>query len=227
MHAADYISPGLTKLMIERGTRACFMKDKKGWLPAHVAASRHVSPEKLRMLLEVNPSALYEKTNNGETLLDLAKTTATKSHPNYALIEELNRHLNAAFHAHAPGPMEPHPYAAAPTSHIVLPPAFASPSTPAVLSEESDGSTRGRLDSADSAKAWAEHWGQNDHPIKQEVGTASQGKMPGTSRKRKLNENNATEALLLLKGDKHFQDYLDEEEDEEGNEGRPMQIARV
>ena len=93
---ADYISPRLTRLMIAQGSRACFMKDKKGWLPAHVACSRHCSPEKLRMLLAVNPQALFDKTNDGYTLLDLAEKEATKSHPNFALIEELHRQLAAA-----------------------------------------------------------------------------------------------------------------------------------
>jgi hypothetical protein len=67
------------------------MKDKKGYLPAHVAASRHCSPEKLRMLLAVNPGSLRETTADGETLMSLATSTATKSHPNYALIDELHR----------------------------------------------------------------------------------------------------------------------------------------
>lgn len=80
-------------MIIEKGGQACFMKDKKGYLPAHVACSRHCSPEKLRMLLAVNPQSLFDKTNKGETILDLAKSTATKSHPNYALIDELNRQL--------------------------------------------------------------------------------------------------------------------------------------
>ena len=76
-------------MMIEYGAPACFMKDKKGYLPAHVACSRHCSPEKLRLLLAVNPYALFAETNYGNTLLDLAKKEATKSHPNNALIKEL------------------------------------------------------------------------------------------------------------------------------------------
>jgi hypothetical protein len=82
--------------MIREGAQACFMKDRKGYLPVHVACSRHCSPEKLQMLLEVNPSSLYEKTNDGSTLLSLATKTATKSHPNYALIADLRRRLNFA-----------------------------------------------------------------------------------------------------------------------------------
>ena len=89
----DYISPSLTRMMIDNGTDACFMRDKKGFLPAHVACSRHCSPEKLRMLLRVNPQALRDETVDGHTLLSLATATATKSHPNYALIDELNRLL--------------------------------------------------------------------------------------------------------------------------------------
>jgi hypothetical protein len=84
--------------MIDRGRPACFMADKKGYLPAHVACSRHCSPEKLNMLLQVYPGSLYETTQQGYTLLDLAKSTATKSHPNYALIDELHKQLSL----HAP-----------------------------------------------------------------------------------------------------------------------------
>lgn len=83
------------------------MKDKKGYLPAHIACSRHCSPEKLRMLLSVNPTALYDKTNRGETLLTLATSTATKAHPNYALIDELNRQLAAPPSALYPPPAVP------------------------------------------------------------------------------------------------------------------------
>jgi len=98
----DYISPGLTATMIQYGRRACFMRDKKGFLPAHVACSRHCSPEKLEMLLEVNSSSLFAKTDDGRTLLVLAKNTATKSHPNYALISEIERRVNVASMAASP-----------------------------------------------------------------------------------------------------------------------------
>jgi hypothetical protein len=89
----DYISPHLARMMIERGTSATYMKDKKGWLPIHVAVSRHCSPEKLRMLLKANPESLHSLTDSGQSILDLAKSTATKSHPNFALIGELEKHL--------------------------------------------------------------------------------------------------------------------------------------
>jgi hypothetical protein len=92
----DYISPRITEMMIENGRKACFMKDKKGYLPAHVACSRHCSPEKLQMLLNVNPDSLSAKTNDGQTLLSLAISTGTKSHPNYALIEDLRRRCMGA-----------------------------------------------------------------------------------------------------------------------------------
>ena len=85
----DYISPRLAKLMIDAGPAATKVKDKKGWLPIHVACSRHCSPEKLRMLLEANPASLRAITNDGKTPLALANSTATKSHPNYALIKAL------------------------------------------------------------------------------------------------------------------------------------------
>ena len=79
--------------MIENGRQACFKKDKKGFLPAHVACMRHCSPQKLSMLLQANPRALTAKTNDGATLLSLAVDNATASHPNYALIEEIKRYL--------------------------------------------------------------------------------------------------------------------------------------
>eukprot|EP00537_Pseudo-nitzschia_pungens_P017043 CAMPEP_0172401904 /NCGR_PEP_ID=MMETSP1061-20121228/52490_1 /TAXON_ID=37318 /ORGANISM="Pseudo-nitzschia pungens, Strain cf. pungens" /LENGTH=393 /DNA_ID=CAMNT_0013135715 /DNA_START=841 /DNA_END=2022 /DNA_ORIENTATION=+ len=89
----DYVSVGVTELMIQRGRGACFMSDKNGFLPAHVACSRHCSPEKLEMLLKVNPASLFEKTKDGRTLLDLARCKATKSHPNYALITDIERRV--------------------------------------------------------------------------------------------------------------------------------------
>ena len=90
----DYVSPQLAETLIERGKQSCFMVDKNGFLPAHIACSRHCSPEKLEMLLEVNPASLFAKTYNGSTLLSLAKSTATKSHPNYALINEIRRRMD-------------------------------------------------------------------------------------------------------------------------------------
>ncbi len=80
--------------MIQEGTQACFLRDRKGYLPIHVACSRHCSPEKLQMLLEVNPNSLHDTTKDGASLLDLAIKTATKSHPNYALIDDLRRRLH-------------------------------------------------------------------------------------------------------------------------------------
>jgi hypothetical protein len=76
-------------MMIDNGRQACFMKDKRGFLPAHVACSRHCSPAKLRMLLAVNPDALFQKTNDNDTMLDLAKRQSTKKHPNNSLMDEL------------------------------------------------------------------------------------------------------------------------------------------
>jgi hypothetical protein len=125
LQQTDYVSPEVTGMMIDVSPDACFMKDKNGYLPAHVACSRHCSPVKLQKLLSVNPSALYERTETNETLLSLAKKTATKSHPNYALIHELNHQL-----------------AISQDNSL----AYASLATP-VSSEESDGSSRGRLDS--------------------------------------------------------------------------------
>ena len=79
--------------MIESGKAACFMKDKKGYLPAHVACSRHCSPSKLQMLLEVNPAALMAETKDKKTLLSLATGRSTASHPNFTLINEIKKQL--------------------------------------------------------------------------------------------------------------------------------------
>ncbi len=92
----DYLSPELTQLMVEKGKGACFMTDKKGYLPAHIACSRHCSPLKLQMLLDVNPAALQQMTTAGNTLLSLATSTATATHPNYRLIEYLQNLLKDA-----------------------------------------------------------------------------------------------------------------------------------
>lgn len=67
------------------------MRDSKGFLPAHCACTRHCSPEKIRLLLDVNPEALFAKSNEGESLMDLTRSTATKAHPNHGLIDELER----------------------------------------------------------------------------------------------------------------------------------------
>jgi hypothetical protein len=94
----DYLSSGLIQTMIQRGKEATEMKDKNGWLPIHVACSRHCSPEKLEMLLKVYPDSLHEKTLDGETPMSLATSTATSSHPNHKLIKalqcSLKRHQN-------------------------------------------------------------------------------------------------------------------------------------
>lgn len=108
----DYISSRLTQLMIEACPEATFMKDKNGFLPAHVACSRHCSPQKLQVLLEANPSALYDTTLDGRTLLSLAKTTATKSHPNYALIDALTVAMR-----NSPDPQQKEESASTPYKH--------------------------------------------------------------------------------------------------------------
>lgn len=75
------------------GKSACFMKDKHGFLPIHIACSRHCSPDKLELLLEANPASLHATTYEGHTPLSLAESTATKSHPNYTLICSLKKEL--------------------------------------------------------------------------------------------------------------------------------------
>lgn len=90
----DYFAPHLVQLMIkEGGTQPLNMKDAKGYLPIHIACSRHCSPEKLQMLLEANPSSLTAKTDDGNTILSLAKATATKKHPNHSLIKAIETAL--------------------------------------------------------------------------------------------------------------------------------------
>ena len=96
---ADYVSLELVKTMIEHGKQSCFMVDKHGFLPVHVACSRHCSPQKLEMLLKTNPASLFAKTYNGDTLLSLAMNTATKSHPNNALIYEIRKRMDLALPA--------------------------------------------------------------------------------------------------------------------------------
>jgi hypothetical protein len=115
------------------------MRDKKGYLPAHVACSRHCSPEKLRMLMAVYPASLYETTNSGHTVLSLATSTATKSHPNYALIDELNLQMQQA-HARS-------------HHHLTTPLMAGSYSAHALVSSEESDASRGRLDSNDSDKS--------------------------------------------------------------------------
>lgn len=128
--------------MVECGAHACFMKDKKGYLPAHVACSRHCSPEKLRMLLTVNPSALHDTTADGHTLLSLATSTATKSHPNYALIDELHRQITyASCNNNVGSVLAPYPN----------PPCLGPISS---LDTSDRSSSRSRLDSNDSNKSW-------------------------------------------------------------------------
>ena len=72
------------------------MTDQNGFLPIHIACSRHASPKKIAMLLDVNPASLRAKTNAGESCLELAMKHATKSHPNYALIDDLRKRFQAA-----------------------------------------------------------------------------------------------------------------------------------
>jgi hypothetical protein len=138
----DYVSARLTKRMVDLGAKACFMKDKHGYLPAHVACRRHTSPDKLRMLLTVNPGALYDRNNDGRDLLALAEYHATKSHPNYALIEELKRQMKTT-------PVDQSSVAAA--------------SVPAVSSDDtSEG--RERLDSSEVyPRSWPEYSNGGHH----------------------------------------------------------------
>jgi hypothetical protein len=82
--------------MIQNYPQACFIPDKKGFLPAHVGCCRHCTEEKLELLLSVNPASLFAETNDGRNLLALVKTTATKAHPNLALIGLIERKIKSA-----------------------------------------------------------------------------------------------------------------------------------
>ena len=79
--------------MIENGPSACKLKDSKGYLPAHVACSYRCSLEKLRMLLKAHPEFLIERTDEGDTLLSLAKAFKYCARP---LIRELERMVEMA-----------------------------------------------------------------------------------------------------------------------------------
>ena len=92
----DYISAELCRKMLTLRPDAAKMRDKKGWLPIHVATSRHCSPEKLDMLLKAYPESLTETTNDGKTPWMLAKSTATKQHPNRTLLKALEERLESS-----------------------------------------------------------------------------------------------------------------------------------
>ena len=92
----DYISAELCRKMLTLRPDAAKMRDKKGWLPIHVATSRHCSPEKLDMLLKAYPESLTETTNDGKTPWMLAKSTATKQHPNRTLLKALEERLKSS-----------------------------------------------------------------------------------------------------------------------------------
>lgn len=123
------------------------MQDKRGYLAAHVACARHCSPEKLDLLLQANPSALYAKTKQGDTLLSLAVSTATKSHPNTTLIQVLEKRLGV-LHQPLASPLSS-PRATSTISAALFNKTFV-PITPPVavrsvagihdMSDESDGS---------------------------------------------------------------------------------------
>jgi len=116
---SDYTSAHLVKAMIENGSEACFVKDKKGYLPAHIACSRHCSVDKLHLLLRAHPASLFAKTNDGQTLLALAKATRTKTHPNYQLIAELQRLLQVSAGAE--------PWLRIPPAAEIVPPCMSTP----------------------------------------------------------------------------------------------------
>lgn len=184
------------------------MKDKKGYLPAHVAASRHCSPEKLRMLLAVNPGSLRETTADGETLMTLATSTATKSHPNYALIDELHRQhaiMSTASRNH-PASNEPPVTAATAASmedraaqfshhpdyrhHNPLMTTAVSGSEPSLSSGDDSPLSRERLNSNDSNKTLA-GWPspprspRHQHDEQEGRGQPGPGALPSAPRKKR------------------------------------------
>jgi Ankyrin repeats (many copies) len=80
----------IMKRMVDLGADACFMKDKHGYLPAHVACRNHTSVDNLRLLLAVNPAAVNCKTEDDHNLLDLALHYKNDKYSNCALIKELH-----------------------------------------------------------------------------------------------------------------------------------------
>lgn len=89
----DYLPTSVISKILEIAPSSCFVRDRKGWLPIHIACSRNTSQEKLRMLFDVNPSLLYAHTTQGETLLQLATSAATDSHPNKSAITAIKARL--------------------------------------------------------------------------------------------------------------------------------------
>mmetsp|Transcript_7095 Transcript_7095/g.13045 ORF Transcript_7095/g.13045 Transcript_7095/m.13045 type:complete len:304 (-) Transcript_7095:251-1162(-) len=89
----DYLPTSVISKILEIAPSSCFVRDRKGWLPIHIACSRNTSQEKLRMLFDVNPSLLYAHTTQGETVLQLATSAATDSHPNKSAITAIKARL--------------------------------------------------------------------------------------------------------------------------------------
>ncbi len=129
------------------------MKDNKGCLPAHIACMRHCSPEKLRMLLAVNPAALHAVNDENKTLLDLAKSKATQAHPNYALIDELQKQLAGDVSHYDPiifnTPPPPQPSAAHSRLHYCNENNDNIVGTPAIVSISSHHSNHHQYSNAD------------------------------------------------------------------------------
>ena len=84
-------------MMIQRGKPALLRKDKRGWLPIHVACSRHVSIQKLQLLLDAFPFSVLETTSEGKNVVDLAKESATSKHPNVQLVDRLKSAMQNAW----------------------------------------------------------------------------------------------------------------------------------
>lgn len=173
------------------------------------------------MLLSVNPDALFDKTNAGETLLQLATSSATKAHPNYALIDELNnklafphaRHHNdknnmgqpilQARHQHHHRSHQAHP------SHdhqhqmqemeMGAAAAAAAAAVGRVSSEDDSSWNRDRLDSNESAKSWTSAYAVGfseplpPPPPEQPPALVTKTR---SSRKRKANPDPAADLLL-------------------------------
>ena len=85
----DFKCPTLTQEIIDAYPEACGITDLSGYLPAHIGCRRNTSPHKLDMLLARYPQALEALTNNKESLLDLARISASTKHPNRSLIQHL------------------------------------------------------------------------------------------------------------------------------------------
>lgn len=125
----DYQSTDLFSFALSKAPNAVRVSDENGYLPIHIGCSRHCSIEKIKLLIDANPDSLHARTHQGKTPLSLAKSKATKSHPNYELIKILKR---CTEETPVPTSMRQAPQAQAPATQSSTSPARISRTTPDV-----------------------------------------------------------------------------------------------